>query len=164
MPHQPSLISVVTVLAALAIVVFRNARPRTISVARLWIVPAILVILSAFVVWASVAGPSVATWQSILACAIGVVAGIPLGYARGYHSDVRLGDRPRTMVLHPSLVVMLIWLAAFAVRFGLRAFLPGAGATALALSDGFLLFAVSSVVTANVVIFRKYEALANRAA
>jgi hypothetical protein len=151
--------TVIVVIVAVALIVLRNSRPRKMSVMRLWIAPAIFVLLTGFVLWTSLIAAPGNFWLGALASAIGIVAGIPLGFARGHHSDVRLGDKPGTIVLHPSLVVMLIWLAAFAVRYGLRSVLPNAGPAALAISDGFLLFAVSSIVTANVMIFRKYEAL-----
>jgi len=37
---------------------------------------------------------------------------------------------------------------------------PNAGPVAIGATDGFMVFAIASVVTARVVIFRKYRALA----
>lgn len=159
MTTQPNVTTIVTVLIVLALFIFRNTRPRRMSIAQLWIMPAILVALTAFIVWATVVQEPQLLGLSLIAGIVGIVAGVPLGYARGHHSDVRLGERPGTIVLHPSVIVMVVWLVAFALRYAIKYFLPNAGPQALALSNGFLLFAAASIITANVMIFRKYEQL-----
>ena len=157
--HQPGIASFVSVVLVLALVIYRNSRPRKMRVIQLWIFPLLLAIVTVFVAGAGMAAYPSQWWQFALAAAAGIAAGIPLGLARGHHSDVGLGERPGTVVIHPSTVVMFIWLAAFAVRYGMRFFMPQAGPSELALTDGLLLFAGSSIVVANLAIFRKYEAL-----
>lgn len=63
------------------------------------------------------------------------------------------------LIVDPSLVPLLIWIGAFGLRFGLRQFLPHAGPTALAAGDGFLAFAVASVVASRYVILTRFKAL-----
>jgi hypothetical protein len=59
--------------------------------------------------------------------------------------------------------VMLIWLGAFGIRYAIRIFLPTAGDLTLGVSDGLLVFALTSVIVARIVIFRKYLTLKNSA-
>lgn len=162
--QQPSLTSVLVTIGVLVLIVLRNNRPRRMSVIALWIMPAILTALSLFVIWGTAMAMPAGIGAGIVACLIGLVAGIPLGYARGLHSDVRLGERPGTFVLHPSVIVMLIWVGAFGLRYALRLMIPNAGPLTFAATDGLLVFAVSSYIVANVMIFRKYQALRSAAA
>ena len=145
-------------LAVAALVVLRNLRPQKMTVSRFWIFPILMVALSGFVLWTSVVASPHAPWLGVVAGVIGVALGIPFGIARGHHSRIRLADHG-TFYVDPSIIVMLIWLAAFAVRYAIRAFLPEAGSLTLAVSDGALLFAIASLVVARLMIFRKYEAL-----
>ena len=152
--------NVAITLAVLALVVYRNSRPQRMTVARFWILPGIVVLMTAFLMWstlaASVPGVLVA---GLIASVVGVALGIPVGIARGHHSNVKLGTSPGTFIVEPSIVVMLIWIGAFAVRYAVRLLLPNAGAMTLAATDGLVLFAVTSVLVARIVIFRKYLAL-----
>jgi hypothetical protein len=157
--HQQNIGSIVVLLAVVALLVLRNSRPQKMTVSRFWILPAIVVFLTIFVIVSTAAVEPGVLLAGGIASVIGIALGIPLGLARGHHSKVRLGDRPGTLYVDPSLVVTLIWLGAFAVRYAVRSFLPNAGSIALGATDGLLLFAVTSVIVARIVIFRKYEAL-----
>jgi hypothetical protein len=159
-PHDSNgIASIVVIIIVLAVVILRNARTQKMTVSRFWILPVIILAVTVLGLWSSIAEEHADIVAAIIAAAIGIVLGIPLGIARGHHSKVRLGDAPGTLYVDPSLVVTLIWLAAFAIKYGLRAFLPDAGPIAVAASDGFLFFGVSSVLVARLVIFRKYETL-----
>ncbi|MFN2527202.1 MAG: CcdC protein domain-containing protein [Candidatus Baltobacteraceae bacterium] len=157
--------TVLIVIVMAAFIVFRNMRPQKLNMSRLWILPGILVLLSAFVIFGAtyaqyangVDTPPV--WELIAAVAIGIVLGIPLGLARGHASKVRLSEEKGILIVEPSIAVMLIWLAAFALKYGLRAILPNAGPGLIVVSDGFLAFAVASVVTVRYVLFRKFKEL-----
>lgn len=161
---QGSILNVITTIAVVALLVWRNSRPQKVTVARFWLAPALLVVITGFMVYSTFA---VARDQLALAgvsLVVGALLGIPLGIVRGHHSAVRLTDQPGVFYIDPSLIVMMIWLAAFAVRFGLRFILPNAGTAALAVSDGFVVFAIASVLAARVMIFQKYQALRAQAA
>jgi hypothetical protein len=155
--------TLVPTVLILALVVYRNSRPQTMTAGRFWIFPGIVVVLTIWLMWVTLAAPvpGVAVAGAI-ASAIGLVLGIPLGIARGHHSKVRLGDRPGTFVIDPSMVVMAIWLGAFVARYAVRMYLPNAGPMALGATDGLLIFAIASVITSRVVIFRKYQELISR--
>lgn len=148
-----------------AFIVFRNMRPQKLNMSRLWVLPGMLVLLSAFVIFGGtyaeyangLDAPPV--WELILAVATGIVLGIPLGLARGHASKVRLSEQKGILIVDPSIVVMIIWLAAFAVKYGLKSILPNAGPGLIVVSDGFLAFAVASVVTVRYVLFQKFKEL-----
>ncbi|MGR4064495.1 MAG: hypothetical protein ACLQPV_03515 [Vulcanimicrobiaceae bacterium] len=157
-PH-PSWITGLLILGVVAALVFRNMRPQKMTVSRFWISPAILVALTATVLWAGEQLTPPPLGLVVLSIGIGVVAGIPLGIARGHHSNVRPGETAGTLYVDPSPVVMAIWLIAFAFKYAVRFLLPAAGPVAAAATDGFMVFAVTSVLVARVVIFRKYETM-----
>ncbi|MDQ2872815.1 MAG: DUF1453 family protein [Candidatus Eremiobacteraeota bacterium] len=163
-PAQPPFtdtIGIYVVVAALLI--WRNSRPQKISVTRLWLAPIILLAISAFSIYGSQLMSPLLAWQIALTVIIGVLLGMPLGWVRGHHSNVRLTDRRGVMFVDPSLVVMLVWLAAFVIRAALRYFVrEGSGAAIL--GDGLLCFAISALVTSYYFIYAKYKALAGAAA
>ncbi|MBV9269999.1 MAG: DUF1453 family protein [Candidatus Eremiobacteraeota bacterium] len=149
---------------ALAFLVWRFSRPQTIGVWRLWFMPVLLTAITAYNIYIT---PALAAlegtvpppaWETVVAIAIGIVAGIPLGIVRGRHSDVTLGRRRNTIQIRSSMIVLFIWLGAFIVKAALR-YVAGASSLALALGDGLLVFAVAALVTSYIMIWQKYQAL-----
>lgn len=153
------MIQTIATIAIIALVIYRNSRPQVMNEVRFWIPVALVVFLTAFMFFGTAATAPAALMASGIAAVIGVVLGIPLGIARGHHSQVRLHDKDGHFIVDPSLVVMLIWLGAFAIRSGIKYFMPQAGEWTTGISDGLVVFAVTSVVTARIIIFRKYLAL-----
>jgi ABC-type proline/glycine betaine transport system permease subunit len=151
--------ALIYILVVGAIVYFRLLRPVRLSAARLWVGPALLVILTAFLVWESVQGhaslPIVAG-----AIVLGFVLGFPLGLLRGRHTKVEKTSNPRVLIVQPSIIPLAIWGVAFVVRFGIRYFLPHAGPVAFEASDGALAFAVGSIIGARYVIAQHFRELA----
>jgi hypothetical protein len=161
MSSQLNPMNAIITVAVLALVIFRNSRPQKMTEGRFWILPVVIVLVTGFGIYATLSAPIPGLFAAAgIASLIGLVLGIPLGIARGHHSQVRLGDTPGTFIVDPSLVVMLIWLGAFALRFVVRLYLPNAGAMALGATDGLIVFAIAWVLTARIVVFRKYLALA----
>jgi hypothetical protein len=146
-------------LAIVALVVyFRLLRPVRLRASRLWLGPALMALLTALLAWGSYEG-RVPTAAILLAIGAGAVLGVPFGLLRGRHTRVRRTGNPRVLLVEPSVVPLVIWFVAFAARFALRVFLPHAGPGALAASDGFLAFAVASLVGARLVIAQKFKEL-----
>jgi hypothetical protein len=150
--------TLVTLLVLAIVIVVRFLRPIRMHAARLWASPAILVLLSIVLIAGSAERTSPATIA--LAVVVGVVLGLPFGFLRGRHTDVRKTEDPQVLLVAPSIVPLIIWLVAYGARFALRAFLPEAGVTAQATTDGLLAFAVASVVSARYVIAQKFRELA----
>ena len=163
--NQPHLQTYIMVFVIAALFVWRNLRPRKLGVGTLWILPSVLLVLSALSIWASYAAAEETQaavppmWMTAVAAMAGLAAGIPFGVLRGRHSKVKQSERRDAMIVEPSAVVILIWLGAFAARLGLRAVLPHAGAAATALTDALLLFATSSVAGMRYELYRKFKAL-----
>lgn len=155
---RAELIQVFIYLAVIALVVVRLLRPQRMRASRLWIGPAIIVALSAFVIWASYEAHA-SLLAIALAVVLGLLLGVPFGLVRGRHTEVRTTENPHVLLVQPSVLPVLIWFAAFAVRFLIRALFPNVGPTGLALSDGFLAFALASVVAARYMIAEKFKAL-----
>ena len=152
--------NVIVLIIVAALVVFRNMRPQKMTVSRFWVFPIIIVVLTGFVFWTSVQTAPGSLWDTVIAAIVGLLVGIPFGMARGHHSQVKLSEQPGVFFIQPSAIVMIVWLIAFIVKFGVRAYLPQAGPIAVAATDGFLFFAIVSVAVSRYMIFQKYEALA----
>lgn len=162
---QPSVTSTLVIYAlALGILVWRFSRPQKMAVWRLWFMPLLLLILTAYNLYltpqlalleGTVAPPA---WQTAFAALVGLAAGIPLGMVRGRHSDVSLGDRPNTIYIKSSMVVLFVWLGAFALKALLR-YVAHGSPVAIALGDGLLVFAISALITSYVMIWQKYQTL-----
>lgn len=149
----------VFIAAIIGLLIFRNVRPQKLSLARIWVVPVMLVVVTLFAIWGTAQAEPAPLWMTIAALVIGAAAGTPLGLARGRHSRVRLADTPGTVVIDPSIAVLLIWVGAFAIKFGMRYFLPHAGPVSSAASDAFIALAAASVITSRWVVFNKARAL-----
>ena len=156
--QRPELFTLISFLIVAVVIVFRLSRPMRLTASRLWIGPAILIVLTAFLVWGSIEAHASATAIGV-ALILGAMFGVPFGLLRGRHSQVRKTDNPKVLLVEPSLLPLLIWLAAFGLRFAIRTFVPQAGPSALAASDAFLAFAVASVIAARYVIAEKFKAL-----
>lgn len=161
---QPSFgLTAIIYVAVIALFVWRMARPQRVTVVRLWVMPAVLVLLTAFTIWAgayaaAAAGEAPAPqWEVAAVVAIGAVLGIPLGFLRGRHSEVRPTDRAGVMYVHSSPVIIIVWLAAFAARAIVRALMPHAQSGAAVWSDGLLAFAMAALITSYYAIYKKYR-------
>jgi hypothetical protein len=149
--------TLVTLLVLAVVIVVRFMRPIRMRATRLWVSPLILVLLTIVLLAGSAESTDPVTLT--LAVIVGVVLGLPFGLLRGRHTDVRKTEDPQVLLVAPSIVPLIIWLVAYGLRFALRAFLPEAGVTAQASSDGLLVFAVASVISSRYVIAQKFREL-----
>lgn len=156
--QQPGVLNFAIVGILIVVLVWRNARPQTMTVSRLWMVPAFMVVITAVLIAGTVVQHA-AIWALLGALVVGIIAGIPVGLARGHHSKVTHAPKSGNIIVEPSIVTMMIWLAAFGLKYAVKFFLPHAGSGVLVLSDGFIAFAVASVVAARYMIFKKFKAL-----
>lgn len=149
--------TLVSLLVLAVVIVVRFLRPIRMRASRLWVSPVVLVLLTIVLVAGSVEVASpVAIAVAVIA---GLALGVPFGLLRGRHTDVRKTEDRNVLLVAPSIGPLLVWLVAYGARFALRAFLPEAGVTAQAASDGLLAFAVASVIGARYVIAQKFREL-----
>lgn len=154
--HQ-GILTAIVLLAAVAIFLVRNLRTRRVTVARFWVVPVVLAVLTGVTFEGTLRQDTSTT--TLIAIFAGVIAAIPFGFARGHASRVRLGERPGTLYLDPSPLLVAIWLFAFVAKFVMRLYLPGTSINGSAATDAFIVFATTTVIVSRIMIFRKYEAL-----
>jgi hypothetical protein len=132
-------------LLLIGMVVLRNARARTLRMERLWIGPALVLLMAALALFAQPPRTTPAIAIDVAALAIGV----PLGWWRGRASRFTVDPETHVVTSRVSPFGMLLILAIFALRYGARALL-GPNATALHVSavdiaDAFLVLAVGVV-------------------
>lgn len=150
-------------VVAVALLVWRMARPQRMSVLRLWIMPLFLLAVTVFSVWANRYASALAgampppDFEIVGVLAIGAALGIPLGFLRGRHSEVKPTQRPGVMYVHSSPAIVVIWLAAFVARAALRALLPHEQTGTALAGDGLLAFAMAALMTSYYAIYRKYR-------
>ncbi|MBV8489151.1 MAG: hypothetical protein JO199_01385 [Candidatus Eremiobacteraeota bacterium] len=142
----------------MVILTIRFLRPQRISITRMWLQPIVLCFLVGWLVYATYVMNPAPVWEIGLGMVAGLLAGIPFGILRGWHTDVRPTDKPGVMYLGSSWITMAIFLVAFGFRFTVRQLMPHTGGVAAAIGDGVLGFAIAFAVTSYVVIYRKYKA------
>ncbi len=159
---MPAHLETYVVIAVVAVVVvYRQLRPQTLSLGRYWLMPALLVVLSVLAIF----GSRGQVGLTVLAVVIGCILGIPLGIVRGRATKMRLGTKPRTIVIAPTVFTAVLWIVAFAFKYAIR-YVIGmrAHAVPVAFSDGFLIFAVATVIASRVVVYLRYRRLGPQAA
>ena len=168
--QSPSFATMAIIYAvAIALFVWRMARPQRMSVMRLWLMPIILLGLTGFSVYANMYATALQgqmpppDWQVAGVLIVGAVLGIPLGFLRGRHSEVKPTERPGVMYVHSSPLIIIVWLAAFVARAALRAYLPHAQAGTSLGGDGLLAFAMAAVITSYYAIYQKYRSALQQA-
>jgi hypothetical protein len=132
-------------LAAIAMIVLRNARERRLKVERLWISPLLFLAFTASV-FASQAlpGPALLAVDLVM-----LVLGALAGWWRGRLTRITVDPATHDLTSKTSPLGMLLILALFVVRYGLR----GLGAqtagmlhvSAVAITDALMLLAVGIV-------------------
>jgi Protein of unknown function (DUF1453) len=153
-PAWAQLVPLVIVVAVLAL---RLVRPQRISVTRMWVSPILFCALSAWAIYATQRLNPAPPFEIALGLVVGGAAGVPFGILRGLHTDVRPTDRPGVMYLGSSWATIVIFAAAFALRYGARTLMPHRGSVASIVGDAALAFAISFIATSYISIYRKYE-------
>jgi len=140
-----------------AVLAWRYMRPQRISVTRMWIAPIVLCALTAWVIYANNFLNPAPPMEIAAGLVIGAILGLPFGVLRGMHTDVRPTDRRGVMYLGSSWVTLVIFAAAFGLRYAIRMIMPHRGALSATIGDALLAFAITFIASSYYVIFRKYE-------
>ncbi len=142
-------------IVVIAMLVWRMMRPARVSVARIWVRPAILVVFVALAVWGERFTAPAPAWEVAAILAAGAVLGIPLGILRGRHSQVQSTERAGVYVVRSSPFIVVVWLVAFVARGAIRYFIPGASHGATVWSLGFLAFATAAILASAFIVHQK---------
>ena len=132
-------------LIAIALMVLRNARERRLKVERLWISPLLFLVITAGVFASQPAPGPVILVVDLAILALGALA----GWWRGRLTRITVDPESHALTSKTSPLGMLLILALFAVRYGLRSFgAETAGmlhVSALVITDALMLLAVGIV-------------------
>lgn len=168
MQYQNSWISYAisgTIIAlVLGIRIWRMNKVRPLRIERLWVVPAILALLTASMFIA--APPSSVGWAlSVVALAIGAA----LGWQRGRFMHIEVDPETHALNQRASPAALLFIVALIAVRFAARSMLAsGAGDTllhlnAMALTDILIALALGLVATTRLEMYLRAKRLVEAA-
>ncbi|HUO21308.1 MAG TPA: hypothetical protein VMU59_02190 [Caulobacteraceae bacterium] len=143
-PAPSHLISYAVMLVALVLVIRRNMRGRRLRVEALWIMPAVMIALTAFVI-AAEPEPAAATVAGLVLSAL---VGAAVGWQRGRFTRIELDPATHSFTSRASVAGMIFIAVLFLARLGLRAYVAATArnpAVTMAVSDALLLFAVGLV-------------------
>ena len=137
-------ISYLVMLLALGLVIRRNMRGRRLRLEALWILPATMIAVAAFLLAERPPGPSL-----LVGLIAALLAGAAAGWQRGRFTRIALDPQTRSFTSQASPAGMIFLALLFFARFILRAYLAkgGRGAVATtAATDLLLAFSVGLVV------------------
>ena len=156
------LLPVVIPLVVLGIIFLRARRPRRVRLELLWISPSVIVaLIAAGVIFQPHRAPYTAIDFGVFALAVAAGAGV--GWLRAKAVTLTVEPTTHEVTSATSPVGLMIIVAVFLVRFGLRsATAAEAGVSGLApavIADAFLLLAAGLVVGQRVEIFLRARRL-----
>ncbi|GAC1583727.1 MAG: hypothetical protein NVS3B28_03680 [Candidatus Velthaea sp.] len=155
MSAQTQTYGLLVALFVLALIIRRTLTTQTVRVWALVVVP----LLIAFVALTVISATPPSSVLGVAAIVLAAIAGAALGYARGIHSKVELGPKPGTLIVQGNVLLVLILVAAFAVRYAVRSYVGAAGPAGILVSDAFIVFAAASVGVARAMLFFTWRRL-----
>ncbi|HEX3366509.1 hypothetical protein [Phenylobacterium sp.] len=150
-------------LFAVALVILRNARARRLRIEAMWVAPVIIVALIAL----ALSAEGMPAPLGLALDAAGLVVGAGLGWWRARFTQITVDPLTHELTSRASPLGMLVILAVFAVRFGIRYLAQQNGTTlgvwAIALPDALLVMSVGLVCAGRIEIFIRATRLLNEA-
>jgi hypothetical protein len=154
--HASLLNYIVPLGIAAVIIVARNSRPRLLKIERLWIMPAIYVVLMA---GAIAEAPPPITPVSIAILAACLVLGVAIGWQRARFTQIHIHPETHELTSRASPIGLIFIFAILLVRVGARSLLAGnAGLLHLpiiAIADGSLLLAIAMLTTQRLEVWQR---------
>jgi hypothetical protein len=117
---QAELISLALVVVVIVRFLFRELRARTVRLSTMWFRPAILLALTALLVWTTVRVTPFAVGELGVALGIGAAAGIVVGVLVSGSTAIEATGKPGLVRLHGSWVTVAIWIVALVLRVAVR--------------------------------------------
>jgi hypothetical protein len=117
-------ITLAVIALVLARFLFRELRVRRIKTAAIFSIPIITGIIAAFLVYSVVSAAPDQITSLTIGGMVAVVVGIAIGLAVAHFTTVRVAE-PGVLLVRGSWVTVGIWVAALALRWLARSFVPG---------------------------------------
>ena len=155
--HGASLASYLVPLGiAAVIIVVRNSRPRLLKIERLWLTPAIYLVLMAL---ALAEAPPPLTPLSIAILVGAFAIGAAIGWQRARFIEIHIHPQTHELTSRASPIGILFIFAILLVRYGARDLLAGNAALLhlpiVAITDGFLLLAIGMLTTQRLEVWQR---------
>jgi hypothetical protein len=161
--------SLIALLVA-ALVVFRFAarelKPRVVKASTLWLRPGLLIVLTAWLIWTTLAIDPAGTTELAIAVIVGALAGLVTGVLIVRYTAFSPAGVPNAVTASGSKVTFGIWIAAFVLRFAARYLVPhGADPrTQLPMNSGTLALVAVAFVVIAIAFQREIGRFSTRAA
>jgi len=141
---------------ALVIIVLRNSRPRQLRIERLWLVPAIYLVL---LVSALAAAPPPVTSISIGLLVLGFVLGAVIGWQRARFTRIDIHPETHELTSRASPIGIVFIFAILLLRFGAKDFLAAhpdfLHLPVVALTEALLVMVVATLTAQRLEIWRR---------
>ncbi|HLY81099.1 MAG TPA: hypothetical protein VKQ70_17095 [Caulobacteraceae bacterium] len=141
---------------ALIIIVARNSRPRRLRIERLWLLPAIYLVLT---VSALAAAPPPITPISIGLLVLGALIGAGLGWQRARFTEIHIHPETHDLSSRSSPIGMIFIFAILLLRVGARDFLAThpnlLDVPVIAVGDALLVMVVATLAAQRLEIWRR---------
>ena len=155
-PGAPLATYLVPMAVVLAVVVLRNRQARRLRIERLWITPAIFLVLLASTL---VAAPPPVTPLSIAILAAAFVLGAALGWQRGRLTQVHIHPETHDLTSRASAIGIVLIVAILVARYAARDLLAGNAALLhvpiVAITDGFIVLAVAMMSVQRLEVWQR---------
>jgi hypothetical protein len=149
-------------LLVLGLVLYRTSRARTVGVRRMWIRPAIILILT---LTSLVASPPTSLMVIAIFLGLGIV-GAGIGFMMAHQQALSIHPETGVISSTTTQVGTILVVCLFAFRYGIKLVFPEMSthpghvtAEALAWTNGALIFACTLILTQVIVLYRRTRPL-----
>jgi hypothetical protein len=141
---------------AVVIIIARNTRPRRLQIERLWVLPAIYMVM---MVSALVAAPPPVTPVSIGLLVLGFLIGAGLGWQRARFTEIHIHPETHDLTSRSSPIGIIFIFAILVLRYGaagyLRAHPQTLGIPVVAIGEALLVMVVATLSAQRLEIWRR---------
>jgi hypothetical protein len=146
-------------LVVIALVIFRNSRARRLRIETLWFAPLLILLM----VGLALSQEGMPTPAMMAMDIVALIAGAALGWWRARFTHISVDPQTHQLTSRASPIGMLIILAIFAVRYGIRMYAEQNAATlhlpVTAIADAALVISVGLVCAQRFELFTRASRL-----
>lgn len=141
---------------AVVIIIARNSRPRRLQIERLWLLPAIYMVM---MVSALTAAPPPVTPVSIGLLVLGFLIGAGLGWQRARFTEIHIHPETHDLTSRSSPIGIIFIFAILVLRYGAAGYLKAhpqtLGAPVVAIGEALLVMVVATLSAQRLEIWRR---------